>query len=529
MPDYDAIVIGAGHNGLTAANVLAKSGASVLVLERNQFVGGMAATRQLFDGFWHSVGAWAVLVWSEQMTERLELGSFGFELVPQAASAMTYGDEGSVPFVLYNDVERMGKHMLEDHGTEVAMAAGAMFESLLKFDPYFRRAMFDSTVDIFDVIAEQATAEDRHELAEMWFGSAMDFVRRFFPQDLANPLQGSMAAMAIDGFDGGPWTQGSAASLVYHYMLRSPGEMGDRIVMPKGGIGNLSKSLQRRAESMGAEVRLATAVKSIVIDDGAASGVVLKDGTTVTADVVCSTLDPYTTFLGLVGPQHFPTDYIRKLKEINFNLGYIQAHMTIEGEPEWIERLQPFVGDADQKVPTLAYLPSAEFVADAWDDYRVGKVPQNPPAYLYLPSYCDSTLAPKGFHSATVYAPYFPVGMGGDEHRKKKEEYADACISSIERFSPGLRERIGQRVVFSDRYFGSAFSAHNGDFAHGTLSPLQLWNRRMIPGESKYATPVINLFMTGQGTHPGPGVTGLPGWNGGEAAVERLNARTLSR
>ncbi|WP_068186815.1 NAD(P)/FAD-dependent oxidoreductase [Mycobacterium sp. UM_CSW] len=526
MADYDAIIIGAGHNGLTAANVLAQAGARVLVLERARFVGGMAATRQLFDGFKHSVGAWAVLVWSEVMTERLQLHDWDFELVEQWASACTFGDEGDTPFVMYNNPDRMARHMMEDHNADVMMGLGGLFAHMMKFEPYFAQARFDSNIDIFEVIAAQADAETRHDFAQMWFGSAMDTVRRFLPAGVGGPIQGSMAAMAIDGFDGGPWTPGSAVSLLYHYMLRSPGEATDRILMPRGGIGSLSHALQRRAESMGAEVLLNTEVKSIVIDNGTATGISLRDGSTITADVVLSSLDPHTTFLELAGAEHLPPDYVRKLKEINYNLGYLQAHMTIEGEPEFVDWLQPFVHDEGHTVPTLAYLPSAEYVSDGWDEYRYGAVPSKPICYLYLPSIVDHTLAPEGYHSATVYAPYFPYGLDPDTHRDLKESYADACIASIDKYSPGFSERIGQRVVMSDRYFNSAFSAHNGDFTHGTLSPLQLWSNRMVPGEPKYGTPVTNLFMCGQGTHCGPGVTGIPGWNGAQEAVQILDARS---
>lgn len=535
MSDYDAIVIGAGHNGLTAANVLAKGGASVLVLERARFIGGMAATRQLFDGYKHSVGAWAVLVWPEIMTERLELNDWGFELIDQWASACTFGDEGDTPFVMYNDGERMARHLLEEHDPSVAIALGELFAHITRLEPYFKQAMFDSTIDIFDVIAAQSDRQTRQDFAQMWFGSAMDVVRRFLGPDTGRTIQGSLAAMAIDGFDGGPWTPGSSASMLYHYMLRSPGDANGRIIMPRGGIGSLSSALRRRAESMGAEVRLNTGVKSLMMDGNRVTGVVLRDearmgassGTQVTADVVLSSLDPQTTFVDLVGEQHFPGDYIRKLKEINHNLGYIQAHMTIEGDPEWIERLQPFIHDAGHTCPTIAYLPSAEYVADAWDDYRAGRPPAAPPAYLYLPSMVDKSLAPEGHHSATIYAPYFPQDLDPDAHRQLKEKFADACIATLDRYSPGFSERIGERVVLSDRYFNSAFSAHRGDFAHGTLGPSQLWTKRMIPDEDKYATPIENLYMCGQGTHPGPGVTSLPGWNGGQAALERLNQRSM--
>lgn len=530
MSDYDAIVIGAGHNGLTAANVLAKGGAKVLVLERARFVGGMAATRQLFDGFKHSVGAWAVLVWSDLMTEKLELGKWGFELIEQWSSSCCYGDPSQTPFVSYNDPERMMRHLLEEHDPRVAGAVGELFGHILKFEPYFRQATSDSAIDIFDVIAAQPDRESRQDLAQMWFGSAMSTIRRFLPAGLGDPIQGSFAAMSIDGFDGGPWTPGSGASMLYHYLLRSPGESGDRLIMPKGGIGSLSHALQARAESMGTEVRLNTEVKSLVIEgsgeDSKATGVVLRDGTTITADVVLSSLDPHTTFVKIAGAENLPADYIRKVKEIVNDLGYLQAHLTIEGEPEWVDWLQPYVQDQGHTCPTMSYLPSAEFISDAWDEYRVGKMPSDPVAYLYLPSMVDHSLAPEGYHSATVYAPYFPYGLEPDAHRVMKEQYADACIKSIDRFSPGFSERIGDRVVMSDRYFNSAFSAHQGDFAHGLLSPMQLWSNRMVPGESKYATPLGNLYMCGQGTHPGPGVTGLPGWNGAEAALEQLNSRT---
>jgi len=528
MSDFDAIVVGAGHNGLTAANVLAKGGARVLVLERARFVGGMAATRQLFDGFKHSVGAWAVLVWPETMTERLELTDWGFELVDQWASACTLGDEGDTPFVMYNDPERMARHVFEEHDPAVGPAMTQLFAHITRFEPYFKQAMFDSTVDIFEVIAAQPDRQTRQDFAQMWFGSAMDTISRFLDPQTGRTIQGSLAAMAIDGFDGGPWTPGSGSSLLYHYMLRSPGEANGRLIMPRGGIGSLSHALQRRAEALGTEVRLNTEVKSLALDDNTVTGVVLRDGTSVSADVVLSSLDPHTTFVGLAGEQHFPSDYIRKLREINNNLGYIQAHLTIEGEPEWIERVQPFIYDAGHTCPTITYIPSAEFVGDAWDEYRAGNVPSAPPAYLYLPSMVDKTLAPDGHHSATIYAPYFPQDLPPDAHRELKERYADACIKTLEQFSPAFSERIGQRVVLSDRYFNSAFSAYRGDFTHGTLGPSQLWTKRMIPGEAKYSTPLKNLYMCGQGTHPGPGVSSLPGWNGGNAALERLNARALS-
>src|SRR5271155_6098721 len=137
MADYDAIIIGAGHNGLVAANVLAKAGAKVLVLERAHFLGGMAATRELFDGYKHSVGAWAVLIWRREMTERLELAKWGFELMNQWTSTCTFGDAEDTPFVMYNDLERMARHLLADHGAATAAALGGLFAHNGRVAPFF--------------------------------------------------------------------------------------------------------------------------------------------------------------------------------------------------------------------------------------------------------------------------------------------------------------------------------------------------------------------------------------------------------
>src|ERR1700739_4895593 len=128
MADYDAILVGGGHNGLVAANVLAKGGAKVLVAERAHFRGGVAATRELFDGYKHSVGAWAVLIWRQEMTDRLELTKWGFELMDQWTSTCTFGDAADTPFVMYNDLERMARHLLDDQGPAARTPLAGSFD-----------------------------------------------------------------------------------------------------------------------------------------------------------------------------------------------------------------------------------------------------------------------------------------------------------------------------------------------------------------------------------------------------------------
>jgi phytoene dehydrogenase-like protein len=285
--------------------------------------------------------------------------------------------------------------------------------------------------------------------------------------------------MSIDAFDGGPRTPGSNASTLYHYLI---GGGNVDYIMPRGGIGSLSEALGRRAQSLGAEVELKAHVKQILVTDGRATGVQLRDGTTISADAVLSSLDPYTTFVNLAGAQNFPPDYIRKIKEINFNLGYIQAHFTIDQAPQWIERLLPYMHDNGQWCPTVAYAPAPEYISDAWEQYRKGQLPDAPPTYLYIPSMVDSSLAPEGKHGATIFTPYFPTGLDADENRSWKEQYADTCVSIFDKFAPGFADCFTNRVVFSNRHFGSTFSAHAGDYSHGLLQPNQLWTGRVVEG-----------------------------------------------
>jgi len=169
MSDYDAIIIGAGHNGLVAANVLAKSGAKVLVLERAHFLGGMAATRELFDGYKHSVGAWAVLIWRQEMTERLELTKWGFELMNQWTSTCTFGAPEDTPFVMYNDLERMGRHLLEDHGPDVA-AALDLVNSVAAGLPAPRLALHDGRLELGAGRGTSAVATGLAQVAEQAVG-----------------------------------------------------------------------------------------------------------------------------------------------------------------------------------------------------------------------------------------------------------------------------------------------------------------------------------------------------------------------
>jgi phytoene dehydrogenase-like protein len=518
MSDYDVIIIGAGHNGLTAANVLAQQGKRVLITEKTNFPGGMATTRELFPGYQHSIGAWTFIVYRDEMAKALGLADFGFELTDQWASFCSFGEPEDVPFIAFNDLERTAQHLMEDHGTDTAMAVGGLYARLAQFAPYIDRSLHTEPPNIYRILAEQSDATTREQMAKLWFGSCMDTLREFFPDPTKNrTITGSMAAMTIDGTHLGPFTPGAGPSMTYHYLA---GGVANSFRMPKGGVGAVSRALARRAEHLGAEIRYKAIVEELIIADGKATGVRLKGGETVSAPVVMSTVDARSTFIGLAGAEaNLPGDFCRRIREIDYRNGYVQAHLTLDGEPEWTGHLEKYVAER-HVASTMAYIPAPEYVSDAWQEYRDGKLPSNPAVYMYVPSLVDPTMAPEGKHTATIFMHYFPHSLPPDEHRTLKEAYVDRGLEVLSRFSPNLRDLITNRVVFTNDYFAKTFGITGGDFCHGLLHTGQVFDERPMTGWNQYATPIPGLYMAGSGCHPGPAVSSLPGWNAANLVLE---------
>jgi len=485
---------------------LAKNGLSVLCLEKNNWVGGQASTRELFDGFKHNVGAWALLIFRAEMVKRLELEKYGLELVRPRSSYCVIGAPEDKPFIGYTDTTEMMEHLANDHGPDALEGMANVYNYLMKYKELSDKDIFKAPSSIDKLIAETPDQETREILLQTVYGSVMDVIRKFFPDPEKHRLiLGSLCAASIDGTNTGPFTPGSAISMAYHYTL---GDAFD-FRTPKGGIGALSDSILRALEDHGGKVRLGASVKRFLINNGKITGVELKSGEKITAEIVLSNLDAYTTFLGLAGEEHLPSDFVNLVKDIEYRNGYVQIHMTLKEMPEFTGHLA-FTNESDIRW-VMAYIPSAEYLSRCWEQYRKGQVPDDPVAYCCFPSVRDPSLAPSGYHTCTIFAHYFPYNM------------AERMIDKIAQYAPNFRGAIMDKVVLTQQYFESTFNATAGDFCGGLLQPSQMWDRRPVPGYSDYTTPIKNLFMCGSACHPGPGITCVPGYNGAEAALGKLD------
>ncbi|MFO8011428.1 MAG: NAD(P)/FAD-dependent oxidoreductase [Dehalococcoidia bacterium] len=517
MSDYNAIVVGAGHNGLTAATTLAKNGLSVLCLEKNRWPGGMAATREMFDGFKHNVGAWALLVFRNEMISLLELESYGLEFIRPRTSYCVFGAPEDACFIGYTDTQEITEHLMNDHGPEAVEGLAGLSVFLQRYKDLVDEELFKSPDPLSSLIARAPDAETREILIQTVYGSAMEVLRRFFPDPARHRcILGSLCASAIDGTHMGPFTPGSATSLAYHYT------MGDAYDFrtPKGGIGALSDALVKSLEDRGGEIRYAAQVKRLLIENGKATGVELRSGEKISADVVLSSLDARTTFLDLAGPDKLPSDFTSSVKEIAYENGYIQLHLTLKELPEFTGHLAFANGNNIRWL--MSYIPSAEHLAKCWEQYRKGEVPDDPVSYCAIPSLVDPTLAPEGYYTCTIFSHYFPYNIPQEKHKELRDVMADRVIEQIAKHAPNFRGSIADKVVLTHQYFEKTFGITAGDFSHGLLHPGQMWDRRPVPGWANYHTPIGNLYMCGSSCHPGPGITCIPGYN---SAREVLKAR----
>jgi phytoene dehydrogenase-like protein len=519
MSDFDVIIVGAGHNGLTAGVELQRAGKKVLILEKTNWPGGQAATKELFKGYKHSVGAWALLIFREEMIKYLELDKEGFELMRPESSFTVFGDEDQAPFIGYTDPIDLANHLAEDHGIDALDGFNGIGSYFSHFKTMFEKYLHEKPPALEEIIAMEPDDTAREALSKLSYGSAVEIIRQFFPDpDKHGCIQGSLAASAIDGTDMGPYTKGTGASLGYHY---TAGDTYD-FKIPKGGIGNISLKLQKVFERYGGEVRFKSIVEEFIIEDGAVIGVRMKGGEEIRAKAVVSTLDANMTFNKLCPDATLPTDFANAVDDIEYRNGYVQVHMTIKRLPTFTKQLE-FVNGTTQSW-LVAYIKGPEQLHKAWTQSKAGQVADDPAVYTYFPSQLDESLCPgDGTHTCTMFSHYFPTHFPGSSHNEAKNLMVERMIGAMEKVIPDFRDLIMDKVVFTQQYFEKTFNATEGDFSLGLLHPNQMFGDRPVPGwDGGHETPLANLYMASAACHPGPGVTCLPGLNGARVVLEKL-------
>lgn len=518
MAEYDAIVIGAGHNGLTAGAVMARDGMRVLVLEKNQYVGGMAATTELIRGFRFEIAGSVLFPVPDEIFDALDLGAC--PTLPSEVMSVNVGEQGTPPMLFYADPERLMNHLIETNGLD---AVTGMAEVAAWCDAPARaigRQEVRTPPKTLDEMLACATNEhEREAIRTALFGSVMDVVDRYLPdRERHAMLRGMLAFLSVNSTYRGPYSPGSAMCLAF--ALTAPGTQMIRKI--EGGIGALCAHVQRRLESDGGEVRLHAKVEEILTESGRVIGVRLVGGEVVRAPIVVSNLDPTLTFTKLIDPAVVPDRLRERVEAIDHRAAYVQIHFALDGLPEFVDQYE-VINDGVLRA-NLGVFSSPERMQQDFEGCVRGEVPETPSFGFQIPSVLDPSLAPAGKHAASAYAFYFPITFSREEQNRLGDVMADRVVARIAQMAPNFPEIIDRRVVYPSYTYELMFGATGGDFCHGLLQPEHMGPFRPGPrGWLDLPVPVDGLFLSSTGCHGGPGVTFIPGYNAGFAALDAFH------
>jgi phytoene dehydrogenase-like protein len=524
---YDAIIVGGGHNGLTASAYLARAGLKVLVLERRGIVGGAAVTEDVIPGHRVSSCSYIASMLMPTVIRDLDLGRHGLRMVACDPILTLPLDDGRI-VRWWSDPERTAaelRHYSPRDG-DAFLAVDARLKALARYlQPFFLEPPPDLAAKGLDRLREglrlarrfrKISGVEMGEMVTFLTGSLGDFLDRHFESDAAKRL---VLANNVYGKHGGPYEPGSAVGLLFH--LLAGGDHGvqgfnGHVI---GGMGAISDAIAAAARGHGATILTDAPVARIDVEKGRATGVTLADGRCFTAATLLSNADPKRTFLGLVDPVHLPDDFRHDIGAIKMAGPAAKLNMALSGEPRVIGR--PAYADPRERA-LLTIAPTLEGAQRCADAARFGEIADTLWIDCVIPSLVDDSLCPLGHHMMTCFIQYLPYRLREGTWDEQREVVADAIVAQIAHHMPGLPDLILGRRLITPLDLERTYGLTEGNIFHGDLHPGALFSMRPVPRWSHYRTPVKGLYLCGAGAHPGGGVTGAPGHN---AAMQVLRDR----
>jgi phytoene dehydrogenase-like protein len=509
----DAVVIGAGHNGLVAATYLARGGLRVLVLEGREVVGGACVTEELFPGHRLSSCAYICHLLQEKVIVDLELPRHGFAVFPLEPARFHPFPDGR-HLVIWDDHARTAEG-IERHSRRDA-AAYPRWIGLWERAGRLLHAYFLAPAPTYAEIAARVRGTEDEELWETLLTRPMwDLVHEHFESDV-------MRAHALNAQDlGDPRAPGSA--LCYAYLKvnlhSAPGTVG----IVKGGMGGVTRAMAAAAREAGVAIRTGAPVERVLVDGGRAAGVVLADGELVRADLVVSNADPKRTFLRLVPAAALPESFRSAVAGLGTRAGYLKFHAALCELPDFSAHLGP--GFDPRYLAQVKICPSTDTFLGAWQDAQAGRPARAPLMEVQIPSVYDATLAPPGHHVVSVWALWAPVRLAEGSWEAGRREVGECLIDTLTAYAPNFRRALVDWALFTPADLEARVGLTDGNIRHLDIVPGQLFARRPLPGWARYRTPLPGLYLCGAGTHPGGEVTGAPGHNAAHAILEDVGQR----
>jgi phytoene dehydrogenase-like protein len=501
---YDVVIVGGGHNGLTAAAYLSRAGRSVCVVERRSVLGGACVTEELLPGARFSSCAYIVSSLCPEVIEGLELKRFGLELYSTEAMNFIMGPEHDHLF-LWRDVDRTIRE-IEATSTHDAANFVEFGTRLRMFGDIIRPFVLSSPPALSDVVAnfERAGRIDLfHEFASLSIGDLLD---NYFDSET---LKGCLMFSALVSTIAGPDSPGSAYEFSHHSWGEFEGHFG-RFGYAVGGMGAIADALAASARAAGAEILVDAGVRRILSRSGEVVGVELDDGAVLHSSVVISNADPRTTLQTLVDQTELPRDTRRHVERIDMRGSMGRVHFLVDRLPEY-DGMPSGLGPQHAAF-TLLGVGRREFerARAAQLDERIAS---SYPIELLIPSVSDPSLAPPGLHTVTTGAQQLPFHLASGDWDVRREEFVDSIVRSIESFAPGFESSIRGTVSITPLDLQRTYGLPEGNIFHGAMSMNQLFASRQVAGATGYGTPIRGLFLCGAGMHPGGAVMGAAGHN----------------
>jgi len=525
--NFDVIVIGSGHNGLVNACYLQKAGLNVLVLEKNDWIGGAAVSRELHPGILYSNCSYVCSLFRPEIMRDLELPKHGLQIVAiEGGTVFTRDGDYLASFRNYHAKKRELERFSVKDSESYSRYSRDILKQCRFIQPLLMRTAPDPASFKFRDLSEMLyilrkvndlTASELADTVRFWTMSISDFLDEYFENDV---IKASLAVSGIIGTALGPMSPGTAYVLLHHYMGEVDGSIG-AWGYARGGMGAISKALTSSFRAMGGTLLNNSEVEKVDIRGARVKGVILKNGDEYLAKNVVSNADVKRTFLKLTDPEHLPPNFIKKVNNFKIRGSSGKVNIALDSMPNF-----PVISENNPCLKgDIHFTDSIERMERAYDDWKMGTWSRDPFLDMMIPTLTDPTMAPPGKHFMSCFVQYCPPKVGGQNWTKEnKDAFGETVIQQIADYSPGFKDKILHMEVRTPKELEEEVGLTEGNIFQGELTFDQLLFNRPIPGYAQYRSPIKGLYMCGSSTHPGGGVMGAPGRN---AAVEILKDLNL--
>lgn len=514
---FDCIVVGGGHNGLTAAGYLQRAGLNTLVLERRHIVGGACVTEEVFPGYKVSTTSYVCSLLRPEIIRDLELKKFGYEVIQRNPSSFTpFPDDRYLMF--WKDQKKTCEEIAKFSKKDAEMyplfekkieELAAFVQPLLTMVPPdpTSHAMKDVLGSLKLLCKVKGLGKDIYEQLRVFSMSVADYLDLWFE---SSQLKSRMATDGVIGAWAGPCSPGTAYVLFHHVMGETDGQQGVWGYI-RGGMGTITQAMAKSFQAAGGEILTGAEVERILVKDGIAVGVALADGKEFYAKRVLSNADPHRTFVQMVGEDHLPAEFMDSINRIRYRSGVTKINLALGELPDF--KALPGKTMGPQHRGTIHIAPTMEYMERAFDDAKHGMPSENPVIEMTIPSSVDDTLAPAGKHVASLFTQYTPFERkdGKPWNAETKNAYAQRCIDIITQYAPNFKSSVEGVHVLTPVDLQNEYGLTGGNLFHGEMTLDQLFFMRPVPKHADFRTPIKNLYLCGSGCHPGGGIMGAPG------------------